>query len=236
MVYAFRQACACASQSTTRYAGAHRWLHQKNLPCGTIRCSSLRVLRKEIFMANSTNSLSHTKWLCKYHIVIVPTIPQIFFRSLLVVNRRIRSKPDFFWCILGVNTPYIPRPDMVEAHFCPFFDRFLSIFFRDVPVINIHMWSDMVITCGQIFMWSNINLTSFLRLSAAHFTCGQCGAEQFKPFRKAQKSPFHTRSVDCGSIPLFQVIVKPVPTFSRCIFCDAIDKEKGDGVKMRNTL
>ena len=23
-------------------------------------------------MANSTNSLSHTKWLCKYHIVIVP--------------------------------------------------------------------------------------------------------------------------------------------------------------------
>lgn len=25
-----------------------------------------------ILMANSTNSLSHTKWLCKYHIVIVP--------------------------------------------------------------------------------------------------------------------------------------------------------------------
>ena len=45
---------------------------KKNLPCGTIRCSSLRVLRKEIFMANSTNSLSHTKWLCKYHIVIFP--------------------------------------------------------------------------------------------------------------------------------------------------------------------
>ena len=91
-----------------------------------------------------------------------PTMPQIFFRSFLAVNRRIRSKPDFFWCFLGVNAPYIPRPDMVEAHFCPFFDRFLSIFFRDVPVINIHMWSDMVITCGQIFMWSNINLTVFL--------------------------------------------------------------------------
>lgn len=28
--------------------------------------------RKEIFMANQYNSLSHTKWLCKYHIVIVP--------------------------------------------------------------------------------------------------------------------------------------------------------------------
>ncbi len=23
-------------------------------------------------MANSTNSLSHTRWLCKYHVVIVP--------------------------------------------------------------------------------------------------------------------------------------------------------------------
>ncbi len=92
-----------------------------------------------------------------------PTMPQIFFRSFLVVNRRIRSKLDFFRCFLGVNTPYFPRPDMVDAHFCPFFDRFLSIFFRDVPVINIHMWSDMVETCGQIFMWSNINLTSFLR-------------------------------------------------------------------------
>ena len=91
-----------------------------------------------------------------------PTMPQIFFRSFLVVNRRIRSERRFFWCFLDVKAPYIPRPDMVEAHFCPFFDRFLSIFFRDVPVINIHMWSDMVLTCGQIFMWSNINLTSFL--------------------------------------------------------------------------
>ncbi len=27
------------------------------------------------------------------------------------------------------------------------------------------------------------------------------------------------------------MIVKPLSPFSRCIFCDAIDKEKGDGVK-----
>lgn len=28
--------------------------------------------RKGIFMANKTNSLSHTKWMCKYHIVFTP--------------------------------------------------------------------------------------------------------------------------------------------------------------------
>ena len=30
------------------------------------------VEERRIFMANQYNSLSHTKWLCKYHIVIVP--------------------------------------------------------------------------------------------------------------------------------------------------------------------
>ena len=28
--------------------------------------------RKVIFMANKTNSLAHTKWMCKYHIVFTP--------------------------------------------------------------------------------------------------------------------------------------------------------------------
>lgn len=50
---------------------------------GTIRCSSLRVQRKENFMANSTNSLSHTNWLCKYHIVIVPK-----YRRKVIYNEK----------------------------------------------------------------------------------------------------------------------------------------------------
>ena len=33
-------------------------------------------------MANSTNSLSHTKWLCKYHIVIVPK-----YRRKIIYNQ-----------------------------------------------------------------------------------------------------------------------------------------------------
>ena len=103
-------------------------------------------------------------------------------------------------CFLGVNTPYIPRPDMVEAHFCPFFDRFSSIFFRDVPVINIHMWSDMVETCGQIFMWSNINLTVFL-----------CGCMQRTSYvvnaepSDSNRSPSHTSKAH--SIPAPKVVV-----------------------------
>ena len=32
----------------------------------------LEYNERRILMANSTNSLAHTKWLCKYHIVIVP--------------------------------------------------------------------------------------------------------------------------------------------------------------------
>ena len=79
------------------------------------------------------------------------------------------------------------------------------------------MWSDFYVVKHKSDLF-------FTRLYAAHFTCGQRGAEQIKPLRKAQKSPFHTRSEGCGSIPLFQVIVKTVPPFSRCISCDAIDK------------
>ena len=33
-------------------------------------------------MAKSTNSLSHTKWLCKYHIVIVPK-----YRRKIIYNQ-----------------------------------------------------------------------------------------------------------------------------------------------------
>ena len=37
-------------------------------------------------MANSTNSLSHTKWLCKYHIVIVPK-----YRRKIIYNQTLKD-------------------------------------------------------------------------------------------------------------------------------------------------
>ena len=111
LCYAFRQACACASQSTTPYAGAHRWLHQKNLPCGTTRCSSLRVLRKEIFMANSTNSLSHTKWLCKYHIVIVPK-----YRRKVIYNEKRKDLQEIIRTLCKYKGVEILEGHMMPDH------------------------------------------------------------------------------------------------------------------------
>ena len=40
------------------------------------------VTRKVILMANQTNSLSHTKWMCKYHIVMVPK-----YRRKIIYNQ-----------------------------------------------------------------------------------------------------------------------------------------------------
>ena len=45
-------------------------------------CSGLFVEERRIFMANQYNSLSHTKWLCKYHIVIVPK-----YRRKIIYNQ-----------------------------------------------------------------------------------------------------------------------------------------------------
>lgn len=57
-------------------------LYQKNHQSGTIRVFRPIVQRKVILMANQTNSLSHTKWVCKYHIVIVPK-----YRRKIIYNQ-----------------------------------------------------------------------------------------------------------------------------------------------------
>ena len=47
--------------------------YTKKIPqSDTIKVFKPIISRKENYMANQYNSLSHTKWLCKYHIVIVP--------------------------------------------------------------------------------------------------------------------------------------------------------------------
>lgn len=66
----FRQ-LSKAKQKSTRYAGVQQKLY-KNSPIWYNKDVRALEKRKENFMANQYNSLSHTKWLCKYHIVIVP--------------------------------------------------------------------------------------------------------------------------------------------------------------------
>ena len=59
-----------SKQRTTRYAGAQRRLYQESHLSDTIQAYCKK--RKVRLMANKSNSLSHTKWLCKYHIVFTP--------------------------------------------------------------------------------------------------------------------------------------------------------------------
>ena len=73
-----REACEI---STTHYAGA-RWLLYKEITFTFIIEVSKPLLKKGkvISMAKKANSLAHTKWMCKYHIVlpIVISITQGF--------------------------------------------------------------------------------------------------------------------------------------------------------------
>ena len=69
--------------STTCYAGARRMLYKKS-PFRTIIEVSKPLLkeRKGDFMAKKANSLAHTKWMCKYHIVFTPK-----YRRKIVYNQ-----------------------------------------------------------------------------------------------------------------------------------------------------
>ena len=74
-----------AKQRTTRYAGARQRLYQKNHLSRIMELFRLPKYkkRKVIFnMANQYNSLSHTKWMCKYHIVFTPK-----YRRKIIYNQ-----------------------------------------------------------------------------------------------------------------------------------------------------
>ena len=40
------------------------------------------LLKKGVFMAKQTNSLAHTKWMCKYHIIFTPK-----YRGKVIYNQ-----------------------------------------------------------------------------------------------------------------------------------------------------
>ena len=56
-------------------------------------------------MANSTNSSSHTKWLCKYHIVIVPK-----YRRKMIYNQyRHFWAEGYYVSTVGLNESTIKK-------------------------------------------------------------------------------------------------------------------------------
>ena len=60
-------------------------------------------------MANSTNSLSHTKWLCKYHIVIVPK-----YRRKIIYNQYRRDLQEIIRTLCKYK-----GVEIVEGHMMP---------------------------------------------------------------------------------------------------------------------
>ena len=60
-------------------------------------------------MANSTNSLSHTKWLCKYHIVIVPK-----YRRKIIYNQYRKDLQEIIRTLIKYK-----GVEIIEGHMMP---------------------------------------------------------------------------------------------------------------------
>lgn len=59
--------------------------------------------RKGDFMANKANSLSHTKWVCKYHIVFTPKYRRNHIQSIQ------RKHPGYYVSTVGLNEATIKK-------------------------------------------------------------------------------------------------------------------------------
>ena len=97
-------------QRTTRYAGARQLLYKKNSPKSYNKVVQvLENYERRILMANSTNSLSHTKWLCKYHIVIVPK-----YRRKIIYNQTRKDLQEIIKTLCKYK-----GVEIIEGHMMP---------------------------------------------------------------------------------------------------------------------
>ena len=62
-------------------------------------------------MANSTNSLSHAKWLCKYHIVIVPK-----YRRKIIYNQYRKDMQEMIRTLCKYKGVEIIEGDRMPDH------------------------------------------------------------------------------------------------------------------------
>ena len=82
---------------TTRYAGARRLLYKNHLSIIIEVFRPLLKERKGDFMAKQTNSLAHTKWMCKYHIIFTPK-----YRRKIVYNQYKIDLRDILKCRITI--------------------------------------------------------------------------------------------------------------------------------------
>ena len=73
-------------------------------------------------MAKSTNSLSHTKWLCKYHIVIVPK-----YRRKIIYNQYRKDLQEIIRTLCKYKGVEIIEGHMMPDHIAPAVPLFRSI-------------------------------------------------------------------------------------------------------------
>ena len=76
-----------------------------NSKCSSHYCKE----RNDSFMANKTNELSHTKWLCKYHIVFTPK-----YRRKIIFNQYRESLIEFFKRLCSYK-----GVEIIEGHMMP---------------------------------------------------------------------------------------------------------------------
>lgn len=96
--------------STTRFAGARCLLYKKITFPSIIEVSKpLCRERKGDFMAKKTNSLAHTKWMCKYHIVFTPK-----YRRKIIYNQYKEDLRDILKQLCNYK-----GVEIIEGHLMP---------------------------------------------------------------------------------------------------------------------
>ena len=84
-------------------------LYQKNSKRDTIEVFKPIVKRKEKNMAQKAHSLSHTKWMCKYHIVFTPK-----YRRKVIYNQYRSSLGEIFHRLCSYK-----GVEIIEGHLMP---------------------------------------------------------------------------------------------------------------------
>lgn len=87
------------------------WLYQKSLPELECSCSGYIVTKGRGEMANKANSLSHTKWLCKYHIVFSPK-----YRRKIIYNQYRKSLREIIKRLCAYKGVEIIEGHMMSDH------------------------------------------------------------------------------------------------------------------------
>ena len=64
-------------------------------------------------MANKTNSLAHTKWMCKYHIVFSPK-----YRRKVIYNQYRESLQDIIRCRITIHVLQLNKEKAETSILC----------------------------------------------------------------------------------------------------------------------